>query len=413
MVGQPVSEPQRPELVIGYERFDFRNDSGNATYSLQLLRTLQLHHPQWHFVVLTRLRERFPPPKWLIEASNCSLRSGMLHPLALGPIFKRWVIWRNTRWVQKVAKQWDLMHITNPLEYVFGLPIPVVVTIHDLIPLEYPQWVSPPATAFYRTVVPAIVSDADWILANSFYTAERILHYMPAAEGKLSVTPLAAAPTFFPRQVPNTYLAQYGIRRPFVLYVGSIQHPRKNVVGLLRAFAEIHSHFPDLQLVLVGRLSDPRERKKILATIAELRLREKVRILEGKTAEEIANFYAAATVFCYPSFVEGFGLPVVEAMQSGCPVITSNRTSLPEVAGEAAVLVDPYNVAELAEALAAVVESETLQAELRRKGLAQAAKFSWEETAQLTAKSYLQLVERRGARHSRQQVRVAVEKEVK
>ncbi len=384
----------RTDMVIGFERFDFRNDSGNATYSLQLLRTLLYLYPQWYFSVLTRLRERFPPPRWMRQAPNCSLHSGLLHPLALGPIFRRWVVQRNMRWVRRAARQWDVMHITNPLEYVYELPVPVVVTIHDLIPLEYPQWVSPQATQFYKVEIPRIVRDADWILVNSFYTAERVLHYFPEAQSKLEVTPLAAAPLFFPRNVPEAYLRPYGIHRPFVLYVGSIQHPRKNVAGLLHAFAEILPRFPDLQLVLVGRLSDPRERKRILGIIESLKLGSRVRILEGMTAEEIANFYAAATVFCYPTFVEGFGLPVIEAMQSGCPVVTSNLTSLPEVAGDAALLVDPSNVAELAEAIAAVVESEQLQQQLRQKGFQQAAKFSWEKTAQLTADSYRKVVGR-------------------
>ena len=329
------------------------------------------------------------------QAANCSLHPKLLHPLALGPIFQRWITWRNDRLTRGIASQWDVMHVTNPLHYVFGISIPVVVTIHDLIPLEYPHLhLVPSAIQFYQVKIPKIIEDASCILVNSFYTAERVLHYFPEAESKLQVTQLAAAPIFFPREVPDAYLRQYGIHRPFVLYVGSMRYPRKNVLGLLQAFARISPRFPELQLVLVGQMGTQEVRRKIFQQLADLRLTANVRILEGLIAEEIANLYAAATVFCYPPFVEGFGLPVLEAMQSGCPVVTSNLTSLPEVAGDAAVLVDPSNVAELAEAIAAVVESEQLQQQLRQKGLQQAAKFSWEKTAQLTAESYQRVLGR-------------------
>lgn len=379
-------------LRIGFDRFDYRNDSGNATYSLQLCRTLIQIFPSWEYHLLARIREKYPFPHWIKDAAQVTIHRHLLHPLALGNHLENVVMKRNNRIIRKIAQQLHLFHFTNPLEYVFGLPIPTVVTIHDFIPLDYPQWVSNRAYKFYRDVVPKILEDTTWILANSYFTAQRVLESNPSLEHKITVTPLAASPVFFPRTVPEQYLWSYRVRKPFILYVGSIQHPRKNVEGLLRAYALLRSACPELQLVLIGRLSNPHERQRILRLITDLKLRREVLILEGCTAEEIANFYAAATMFCYPSFVEGFGLPVLEAMQSGCPVITSKGSSLSEIAGDAALLINPADVESIADALYMVYKDSALREKLRTRGFERARQYSWQQTAQKTASVYLRIL---------------------
>jgi glycosyltransferase involved in cell wall biosynthesis len=205
------------------------------------------------------------------------------------------------------------------------------------------------------------------------------------------VTPEAAAPLFAPK-APKTLeeypFERWSIRRPYILAVGNLQ-PRKNLLRLIEAFAQLitERRIPH-QLVLAGK-AKWRE-SDIHRTVRRLGIEDRIVFTGRVPDEDLACLLNGAELFVYPSLYEGFGLPVLEAMACGTPVVTSNCTSIPEVAGDAALLVDPYRVDELADAIHHVLSDESLRARLREKGLARSQMFSWRQTARKTWTAYCQ-----------------------
>ncbi|HYR83025.1 MAG TPA: glycosyltransferase family 1 protein [Terriglobia bacterium] len=274
----------------------------------------------------------------------------------------------------------DLCHYTN-----FLAPItedrPYVVTIHDM-GLEVLRYAHPLAKRLYtKPLVPRVARKAKLILTNSEYSKWEIVRHLGISEEQIRVTPLAASPEFMPVPVRPA--------NPYFLYVGNLE-PRKNLERLIEAFARMpgKSH----ELVIVGNrwYRGAAIEKKARALGAN----GAVKFLGYVPRAELPELFSGATAFVYPSLLEGFGLPIVEAMACGAPVITSNSSSLKEVAGGAALLVDPSSVRELTEAMARVVQDSGLREELSRKGLRRAAEFSWARTAELTLEAYREVMER-------------------
>jgi glycosyltransferase involved in cell wall biosynthesis len=208
---------------------------------------------------------------------------------------------------------------------------------------------------------------------------------------RVFVTP-AAAPSHFTPVTNATDLRRvrtsYGIERDYILTLGSIQ-PRKNLVRLIAAYSSLRQAYPDRnlpQLVLAGRRGWLE--KEIFRAAEQSELRQDILFTGYVPESDLPALFSGSLCFVYPSYFEGFGLPVLEAMQCGAPVIAGNRTSLPEVVGEAGVLVDPFDTNAIAHALAEMIEKPDYRAELRGKGLARARVFSWQRTAQLTLEAY-------------------------
>jgi len=179
---------------------------------------------------------------------------------------------------------------------------------------------------------------------------------------------------------------KYGIDSPFILFVGTLQ-PRKNVKRLIEAFSNLVSSMNDLKLVIVGRKGW--QYRDILEAPKKFNIEDKVKFIETVTDEELPSFYKNAEVFVLPSLYEGFGLPILESMRYGCPVVTSNVSSLPEAGGDAALYVDPNNVADIAEKLEKVLTDDKLRDKMIEKGNEQYKKFTWEKSA----KKVLQVLE--------------------
>lgn len=173
---------------------------------------------------------------------------------------------------------------------------------------------------------------------------------------------------------------KYSVEGPFILFVGTLQ-PRKNIVRLVEAFSRIKSN---LQLVIIGRRGWQFE--EILEAPRKYGVSDRVRFLENIADEELPAFYENAELFILPSLYEGFGLPILEAMKYGCPVITSNVSSLPEAGGDAAVYFDPESVSDIAEKIEKVLSDESLAARMKREGFEQVKKFSWEKSARQVLK---------------------------
>ncbi len=248
-----------------------------------------------------------------------------------------------------------------------------IVTVHDLIPLRFPRRFSP-LTNYFRYQVPQVLSQAEHILCDSQSTAEDVVRFYRIPARKTTAIPLAYDATHFrPLDLP---------RQNYFLYLGR-HDPYKNLHRLIAAFAALPQG-NQYELWIAGP-PDRRFTPLLQQQVEELGITAQVKFLDYLPYSELPTVINQALALVFPSLWEGFGLPVLEAMACGTPVITSPLSSLPEVTGEAALLVDPYRVEAIAEAMAAVANDTPLAQELHTLGLAQAQQFSWAKTAALTA----------------------------
>lgn len=279
----------------------------------------------------------------------------------------------------------DVFHAVNyvlpPLTSAKG-----VLTIHDLGFLHHPEWFPPKIIKPFQRMIAQSAQRADLIIAVSQATKEEIVSLLGIPPSRVRVVYEAAddylAPIPYDKAIEETkrYLS---VSPPYFLYVGTIE-ARKNVVGLLHAFSTLQ--LPH-RLVLVG---GPGWRyQEVAQTVTQLKLQHKV-LFTGYLPQRslMLALYGAADALILPSFHEGFGLPALEAMACGCPVILSNCSALPEVGGEAALYVDPYDPTSIAAALQAIAHDEALQHSLRTKGYMQVRQFSWEKCAAETLECY-------------------------
>jgi glycosyltransferase involved in cell wall biosynthesis len=279
----------------------------------------------------------------------------------------------------------DIFHGTvNTLPY--GLRAAKVVTVHDLAFMRFPNQVTKKRYHYLKFMVGSSVRRADLVLTPSEATRRDVAEFCGIDADRVVVTPLGVDPGFQPPslQQVTAIRERFGLVRPYILTVGTIE-PRKNLARLVQAFAQVSGEFPH-DLVLVGPegwLMD-----EIEGAIATSGIAERVRRIGFADDAALVALYGGADAVAMPSLYEGFGLPLLEAMASGAPVLTSNVSALPEVAGEAAELVDPTSVESIAEGLSALLGSESRRDSLRRFGLERAAQFTWDRTAALTVAGY-------------------------
>ncbi len=273
-------------------------------------------------------------------------------------------------------------HLLMPLK-----GIPTVMTVHDLIFRHLPEHHKPLNRWFLNATMPLFCKRSDAIIAVSEATRRDLIDAYGLPPEKVTVVYEAAAPHFRPQPLAACERVRqvYGLPEGFLLYVGTIE-PRKNLERLLQAWAPLYQAHACPPLVIVGKrgwLSDG-----FFAALEACPVREGV-LLTGYVEDvDLPAIYAAATAFVFPSLYEGFGLPPLEAMACGTPVICSNASSLPEVVAGAGLLVEPTDVDALQSAIHQVVTSASLRSDLSRSGLAQATKFSWSEAAAATRHIY-------------------------
>jgi glycosyltransferase involved in cell wall biosynthesis len=285
---------------------------------------------------------------------------------------------------RRIPCGYALYHVTSQM---MGQSVrhvgPAVVTVHDLVALRYPgnhPWLSTQIRARHISALQRAAA----IIFPSEFSRQDFLTRFPYPAQHAFVIPWGTGDPFRPANRSNARAA-LGVspNRPLLLHVGS-EEPRKNVETLLRALPLVAARVPEVLLIRVGARSHRASR-----LIRRLKLERHVHYEHDVSDEGLALWYAAADALVFPSLLEGFGLPLLEALRCGCPVVAANTSSIPEVTGDAAVLVDdPLDPAELAAAIARVLEDTELREQLRQRGLSRAAGFSWPLAAERTAAVY-------------------------
>ncbi len=302
-------------------------------------------------------------------------------------------IWYDGHFVKKLNRLGDFIHLPNHHLGRYGnfLKVPFIITVHDLIRyfdlkgrrtlIHRPNL----RDRFYFNLDYKGIKKAKRIITISQATKNDLVHYLGIAEEQISIVYLGIDHRLFQPVFHHLY------NHPYVLFVGT-EHPRKNFAGLLKAFSQLKREpkFKDLKLVKVGRAGGREAdfRGQTMKVINALDLARDVIFADFVPENDLPAYYSGAGVFVLPSLYEGFGLPPLEAMACGCPVVTSNTSSLPEVTGEAGIMVNPYDTDSLAQAIRQVLTDDKLRSSMIKKGLKQSKKFSWEKTARQTQEVY-------------------------
>ncbi len=361
-----------------------RQRAGIGRYARSLIRALARLDHENAYILLSAGKEPDAEP-W---PANFSLRALPVTDRHLS------ILWQKLRLplpVEWLTGRLDLFHSPD-----FVLP-PVrkartVLTIHDLSFLRHPECSSPALLEYLMSAVPRSVARADLILADSQSTQHDLIELMGMDPARIRVVYPAVDDTFARSNQAGVAAvrARHDIGGPYILSLGTLQ-PRKNYVRLIEAF-RILKDSSDIPHRLVigggpGWLYEP-----IYETIETLGLQDEVRMLGYVDEGDLPALYTGADVFCFPTLYEGFGIPVLEAMACGTPVVASNTSSLPEAAGDAALLMSPTDTEAMAEALGRVITDTDLREHLIQSGLVQCQRFSWSDSARDLHMAYMDLL---------------------
>lgn len=349
-----------------------RVPGGTARAALELLSAMQ-RCSDVDFVGVSAAHRRPPPTAWTPAVAVQAL------PLPRLALYESWHLLRRPH-VERATGPVDLIHATGMA--VPPRTVPMVAQLYDLAFLRYPENYTAKGRRFFGQALALLKRHADLLLCPSRATIADCLDAgLPSH--KLRLVPLGVAPVEVSPDAVEAARARYGLDKPFVLSVGTLE-PRKNLPALIDAFARLNR--PDVDLVLVGAAGWKTPIEELVRPLGD-----RAKVLGFVPDADRDALYAAATVFCYPSLFEGFGLPVLEAMAAGAAVITSAGIATAEAAGDAAVLVDPHDVGALSSALGELLADPAAVADLRVAGYRQAAAFTWDRSAELTLQAYREL----------------------
>lgn len=349
-------------------RLKYFRPGGIAEYVRHLIGALAELDSSTRYAVIHHVRDR----ETLAPAPNFRRIS------TLTPSHHRWERWMLA--AELMPRRFDLYHTPEGI-----LPERVarrhIITVHDVHYLHYPQYMTAASRRYYNDQITRSVRMADGILVSSQATKSDLIKLLNVPSDKIVSHSLGVNEMFRPasKEAIAAVRARYELPADYLLFVGTFE-PRKNLPGLFAAYALLREQIPNAPpLVLVGRkgwLMD-----EIEAAVEQHHLQESLRWLENAPRADLPALYSGARLLAVPSHYEGFGLTALEAMACGTPPVVSNRASLPEVVGDAGLQVDPDDPAALADALRALLTDDALHAELRARGLARAATFTWQRTA--------------------------------
>jgi len=356
-------------------RLVYYTQAGISQYIKRLVEALARLDDQTEYLILQSRKDRTP----LVQRANFK-RAPILTPCH----------YRLEQWTLRFeVSPYDIDVLHSP-DFIppFRGNFKSVITVHDLAFLLYPHFLTKESAKYYGQIDQA-VRRTDHIIAVSEATKHDLMQRLGVPENKVTVIYEASSPQYrpLPAAEARAYVrGKFNLEDDYILFVSTIE-PRKNVPGLLQAYRQLlDSYKVKTKLVLAGGRGWLFE--EVFATVGRLSLTDQVHFLGRVEAEDLPYLYNAARLLVQPSFYEGFGLPPLEAMACGTPVIVSNVSALPEVVGDAGLMVDPQNISELAVGMYRLLTDEGLRDEMIRKGLARAACFSWDRTARETLEVY-------------------------
>jgi glycosyltransferase involved in cell wall biosynthesis len=362
-----------------------RGKSGVGQYVFALLRAM-LSATHQHKLVLFVLEEDVPLFAFAKDKAEI-----VAVPEKFRPPVKN-ILWHQMRLPKLVRSlQVDVLHIPSYRRMLWPQPCPLVSTIHDLAPFHVAEKYDWKRMFYGRVIARRLAQRQNRIIAISEYTAGDIVKFFGQARERIAVIHNGLDhKRFHPgsrEEAINSVSERFGLKHPFFLYVSRLEHPGKNHVRLISAFEEFKTTFPcNWQLALAG--GDWHGGEVIHEAIRNSKYASDIRSLGFVPDEQLPELYRAADAFVYPSLHEGFGLPPIEAMACGCPVITSTRGALGEVVGEAAAIVEPEDVQSIADRLRLLAATEHERSRLKTLGVEHARKFDWNKTASETLKVY-------------------------
>ena len=353
------------------------NLSGTGRYTTELVRRLPGLSEEFDFAIVWPRHVPRPEIAKGAREAFLSFRAGnALKRLYLDQVGLR---------TQQKRLLANVVHYPANVGNLFGIHN-MVVTVHDLSFLHNPAWFRPGRAAYYRFAVGRSVQISSRVIADSQATAADLRELLGVEDDRIDVIPLGVGEKFHPvdEERRQAARAQYRLPERFFLYVGALE-PRKNLCRVIEAWNRIASECP-CDLVLAGRRAW--KVGPIDKAASESSFADRIHFPGFISDEDLPAVLSAAHAFVWPSLCEGFGLPPLEAMACGTPVLTSRTSSLPEVVGDAAVVVDPHNVEEIASGMLELAGNGALRGTLRAKGLARAADFTWKLTAEKTIQTY-------------------------
>jgi glycosyltransferase involved in cell wall biosynthesis len=293
----------------------------------------------------------------------------------------------------------DILHVpvhwyNQITPFLFNREIKKVLTLHDLTPILFPEMHTRETNLTWKSSLNFIKNRTNIVICDSISTKNDCIKLLKIPEKRLKVVPLSADEQYKPiknkEQINDELKLKYNIDYPFILFVGTLEK-RKNVPTLIRSFYKLKKSKLNHKLVIVGGRGW--KYTKIFDLIEELNLQKDVIFTDYVSDEYLVKLYNAADLFVYPSLYEGFGLPPLEAMACGCPVITSNTSSLPEVVGDAGIMIDPNDVDSLTDSMLKILTDNELREDMIIKSLERASTFSWKKTARETWDAYEEVLE--------------------
>ena len=380
-------------MNIGFDATNILGHGGIKTYARELIRGLAQEYSDDSFILLStfsgskkrKLEELYK------NLPNVTVRKAVPHRNMLGDglsgitKYLSGILWRLS------SRRLDVVHLTDP----FGSPVlprKFVATVHDIFPITLNEFKGSELRRFYLNRTPDILNKARAIITPSVYVQKSLQEYFPESACPVVPVPEAASDEFHPRSRNGEILERYGLdEKPYFIFVGRVD-PRKNIPRLIEAYMELPEGISSnnlLALVLSGRPPDIEEFQN---RYGRFLTGKGIVYLRDVPQKDLYDLYSSALAFVFPTLDEGFGLPVLEAMQSGCPVIASDLSCIPEISGEAAILIDPLNTTALKESMQLLTESPEKREEYMRRGLERASCFSWARAAGETMEVYRSVI---------------------
>lgn len=374
-------------MTVGFDAMHITGVSGIETYARNLVRALAASSSDLRLRLFTARSKGDEVRALFADLPNVDVDARFLHPLALGPAGAPLVRMLRARAWRAIAASVDVVHFPDPLHLVSRVPN-AVVTVHDIIPAYPESWARSSTSQRQVAVLRRIARDTCRIIAPSTFVMNEIVRVFGVDAARIHVVAEAAATHFTPIGPDPVLLRRCGINdgERFFVSVGRLD-PRKNLALTIEAFARATAPRPDIKLLIVGHGTGEMD-ASLRATAVTCGVSDRVLFVRGITDAELVHLYNGAIALIFVSLSEGFGLPAVEAMQCGCPVIAANATSLPEVIGDAGIPVDEHDADAIARAITVLLDNEAMRADLKTRSVTRAQQFSWQRAARETLAVY-------------------------